>query len=189
MRNFPTRSYLAVLLTALTFVVLPPPAVADKTKVATVAIIDLQKILRESKAALDVVAQVEVYKNNFQEQIRLEEEELRSDEQELKRQRPILAQEAFDQKRRAFERRVTEVQRRVRERSRALDQVMRQSRQTLSREVRAIVSEMSGTNDFNLVLDRSQVVFFDNSVEITSDVMARLNERLPAIKVPPPKGE
>ncbi len=189
MRKLPAGSLLAVLLAALTFVVLSPPAAADKTKVAVVAIIDLQKILRESKAALDVVAQVEAYKNAFQDQIRLEEEELRSEEQELKRQRPILSQEAFDQKRRAFERRVTEVQRRVRERSRALDQVMRQSRQTLSGEVRAIVSEMSGTNGFNLVLERSQVVFFDNAVEITTDVMARLNKRLPAIKVPPPKGE
>ena len=189
MRNFPTRAFLVVLLTALTFVVLPPPAAADKTMAAAVAIIDLQKILRESKAALNVVAQVEVYKNTIQDQIRLEEEELRSEEQELKRQRPILAQEAFDQKRRAFERRVTEVQRRVRERSRALDQVMRQSRQTLSREVLAIVSEMAGTEGFNLVLDRSQAVFFNTTVEITNKVMVRLNKSLPKIKVAPPKGK
>ena len=189
MRKFPVRSLLAVVLAAWTFVVLPSPAAAETIKAAVVAIIDLQKILRESKAALDVVAQVETYKNAFQDQIRREEEQLRSEEQELKRQRPILAQEAFDQKRRAFERRVTEVQRRVRERSRALDQVVRQSRQTLSREVRAIVSEISKTSGFNLVLDRSKVVFFDNAVEITTDVMARLNKRLPAIKVPPPKGE
>ncbi len=189
MRIIAARSLLTVLLAALTILVLPPPASADKTGGAVVAILDWQEIFRKSKASLDVAAQVEVYKNAFQDRIRLEEEELRSEEQELKRQRPILAQEAFDQKRRAFERRVTSVQRRVRERNRALDQMKRQSRQTLSREVLAIVSEMSETDGFNLVLDRSQVIFFDKTVEITNKVMARLNKRLPVIKVPPPKGE
>ena len=189
MERNPTRTLLAILVAAFTILVLPSPASADKIKPAIIAIIDLQKILRESKASMNVSAQIEAYKNTFQDQIRVEEDKLRSEEQELKRQRPILAQEAFDQKRRAFERRVAEVQRRVRERSRALDQVMRQSRQTLSREVLGIVSEMAETDGFNLVLDRSQAVFFDTTVEITNKVMVRLNKNLPTIKVAPPTGK
>ena len=187
MRQLLTRFLFAVpFVVALT---LPVPAIGGETRAAVIAVLDLQKILRESNAAKTVAAQVETYKNGYQEQIRIEEEELRAEEQELKRQRPILAQEAFDQKRRAFERRVAEVQRRVRERSRALDRVVRQSRQKLSQEVLAIVSDMSAANGFNLVLERSQVVFFGKPLEITDEVMAQLNKRLPSIRVPPPEGQ
>ena len=104
--------------------------------------------------------------------------------QELVRQRSILAANAFAQKRREFEAKVAEVQRVVQARKKDLDGAYEYGVKQIQGAVIDIIAELSAIHGFNLVLSRQQIVFADSALNISEEVLLRLNERLPRVEVP-----
>lgn len=177
----------ALLLTA-------PATAQDKEQAdemlppAIVAVLDFQLVLRESAAAKDIRRQIEGYRKGYQDEIRKEEEKLRAEEAELKQQRAILSPEAFEERRQRFEQKVMEVQRKVQDRTRALDAAFNEAMDQLQSTLVPIVTDLTRTQRFNIVVEKSQVMFAATDLDITKDVIEALNKKLRTIKVPPPKG-
>ncbi len=159
-------------------------ALAQQIPQTRVAILDYQRILRDSAAAVDIRAQIERQRKIYQEEITKQEQELRAADQELGRQRAILSSEAFTQKRREFEERVAEVQRGVQTRKRELDQAYDYGIKQVQGALVEIIAELAEEHGFNLVLSRQQVVFADTSLNVSDEVLLRLNERLSNVVVP-----
>lgn len=160
----------------------------DALPPAIVAVLDFQLVLRESAAAKDIRRQIEVYRKTYQDEIKKEEDKLRAEEAELKQQRAILSPEAFEQRRQQFERKVIEVQRKVQDRTRALDAAFNDAMDKLQSTLIPIVTELTRTQRFNIVVEKSQVMFAATDLDITKDVIEALDKKLQTIKVPPPKG-
>ncbi len=171
---------LAVAATAA----VPAGAAAQEHPETKVAVLDFQRILRESAASVDIRAQIERQRQIYQEEITKQEQELRTLDQELGRQRAILSSEAFAQKRREFEERVAKVQQASQTRKRELDKAYDYGLRQVQGALTEIISELAGQRGFNLVLPRQQVVFSDAALNISDDVLLRLNERLPKVAVP-----
>ena len=70
----------------------------------SIAVLDIQRILRESLAAKSVRPQADKIRGKYQKEVRNQESQLRKAEQDLARQRAILSPEAYAQKRRKFDR-------------------------------------------------------------------------------------
>jgi outer membrane protein len=164
------------------------PALAQKLPSAVIAVIDSQRVWRDSKAATSARQQLEQFRGQFQQEIQREEERLRNEEQELGRQRAILAPDAFEGRRREFERKVQDLQRRVQERQRALEQSFNVTRGEINKVVIAVINDLSKDRGFTVVLDRAQVSFSADGLDITADVLRVLDQRIPQVKVQAPKG-
>jgi Skp family chaperone for outer membrane proteins len=153
----------------------------EQLKAPIVVIIDVQRILRESLSAQSVRTQIEGRRSTLRDEFAKLEEELRAAEQELARQRTVLSEEAFAEKREAYERRITEAQRMFDTSRRQLDE----SFQKALKEIQVAmfqVGEGLGTElNADLVLARSQVIFFNQDLDITDRVLERLNKQLPAV--------
>ena len=87
---------LAVCLTSS-----PTPAVAQDG--AVIAILDMERILRESKAAATLRAEIDKQRQAHQATLREQENALRTADQELARQRAVLSAEAFAAKRKELQ--------------------------------------------------------------------------------------
>ena len=159
------------------------PAAAQTMPDARIAIIDYQLIQQKSAALIDIKSQIERRRKIYQEEITLQEQELRAEDEELVRQRSILAADAFAQKRREFEARVAEVQRVVQARMKELDGAYEYGLKQIQGAVINIIAELSEFHGFNLVLSRQQIVFADSALNISEEVLLRLNERLPRVEV------
>lgn len=149
-----------------------------------IAVVDLQFVQQKSTAMIDIQAQLEQRRKVYQDEINVKERELRAADQELARQSSVLAAEALTQRRREFEARVAEVQRDVQRRKRELDQAYDAGRTQVQRAVIGIIAELAKTRGFNLVLLHQQIVFADNALNISDEVLQLLNERLPRVEVP-----
>ncbi len=160
------------------------PAAAQTLPDARIAIIDYQLIQQKSAALIDIKSQIERRRKIYQDEITLQEQELRAEDEELVRQRSILAADAFAQKRREFEARVAEVQRVVQARKKDLDAAYEYGVKQIQGAVINIIAELSEIHGFNLVLSRQQIVFADSALNISEEVLLRLNERLPRVEVP-----
>jgi len=151
-------------------------------------VVDVVLILRDSSAARSIRSQVERVRNSYQSEITKEENELRTADQELAKQRAILSPEAFAQRRRDLEKRVNEAQTEVQKRRRGLDQAFNEGMEKLQNAVIASVTELAQERRYEVVLPRSQVVAISATLDITPEVLKRVNQRLPNVTVTVPKG-
>jgi Skp family chaperone for outer membrane proteins len=156
---------------------------------AVIAVIDYQKIERESIAAQTLMEQVDDFRAVYQADITKQEDTLRAEREELERQQTILSAESFNEKRRAFETKYQELQRQVMDRTRILDRALAAARDEILRTVLVITGEFGADLGFNIVLEKSQTFFFRNSMSITDAVLMELNQRLPVVAASVPKPE
>ena len=149
-----------------------------------IAILNYQLIQKNSTAMVDIQTQIETRRKTYQEEISQQEKDLRADDQELVRQRTVLSAEAFALKRREFEAKVAQVQRQVQDRKRELDRAFEYGMNQVQLVINEIILELSREKNFNLVLSRQQIIFVNDSLNISSDIIRILNERLPLVQVP-----
>lgn len=153
-----------------------PPTVA--------AVIDYQRILREASAARSIREQIEQRRSAYQDEISEEEQRLQEADQAFAKQRSLLTPEALAERRREFEQEVVEVQRLVQERRRELDRASSLALNEVKKELIEIVTGIAEERGFNLVLPSSEVLFFARQIDLTEEVLAQLDARLPQVQVP-----
>ena len=158
-------------------------AQAQKLPPTVAAVIDYQRILREAAAARSIRGQIEVRRKAYQEEISKEEQRLHEADKEFAKQRSVLSAEAFAEKRRAFEQDVAEVQRTVQERRRELDRMSAAALNEVKEALIEIVTSIADERGFNLVLPSSEVLFFARSLDLTEEVLAKLDARLPQVRL------
>jgi Skp family chaperone for outer membrane proteins len=174
----------ARLAGALLFVCLWPPAVgAQRLPPAVVAVIDHERVLREAVAARSVRAQVDQRRDRYQIELAEAEQRLQARELELGRQRTVLTAEAFAGKREAFEGEVATAQREMQERRRTLDESATRALDRVRAMLVEVVTGMAESRGFNLVLPSSDVLFFSGQIDLTDEVLAEVNRRLPDVEV------
>lgn len=188
MKTFSFAFFLVTFL-SLTFVNSEVSAQDQSTSVAPtipIAIVDMKAVRQKSSAMASVRSQISEYRSGFQSQIQQEEEQLRAANQELARQRSILSADAFAEERKKFETRLAEVQRLVQKRRQELDQLREQSMVDIQSGLNEVIAEIARERGIILVLQREQTVLAARSLEITTEVIERLNVKIPNVVVPPP---
>jgi Skp family chaperone for outer membrane proteins len=172
-------------LVACTVLALTGLASAHAADPAVAIVVDFQSVVRNSDAAEEVQRQIDVLR---QQQFGALEEELRALEAELAEESNAMAPDEFAERRRMFERRVTDAQREAQARRAELDQALDQAMDRIRNQLVEVVAEIADEQGANVVLNRSQVVLFDQSLEFSEEALARLNEVLPAVEIEAPEG-
>ncbi len=151
------------------------------------AIIDVQKVLRESTAVSALSRKIEEQKVQHQEELREQERALRDADQELARQRSILSPEAYAKKRGELEQRVATLQREARNRKRGLDKVFTQGMKKVQAELDRVAKEIAEERGLDLILSKATVMLVEPEFELTQEAVRRLNDRLPDLPAAQPE--
>lgn len=159
-------------------------AIAEPLPPAVAAVIDYQRILRDAAAARSIRDQIEARRKSYQEEISKREQQLHEEDQAFAKQRSVLTPEAFAEKRREFEQRVADVQKLVQERRRTLDNVSVAALNEVKKALIEVVTSIADERGFNIVLPTSDVLFFARKIDLTDEVLAKLDARLPNVRVP-----
>lgn len=149
----------------------------------TVAIVDFQRVVRESIAAEGIQEQIDVYRQSYQDEFGQIEERLRAIEDELAEARATLPADEFAQRRRAFEEQITEAQQRAQVSRAALDQALETAMDEVRSTLVDIIAQIARERDADLVLSQSQIILADRDLDVTETALARLNEELPEVEV------
>lgn len=151
-----------------------------------VAVLDVQRILIDALAVKNIREQITKYGTSFEEEIEKERKEIRTANQELARQRTILSPEAFAEKRRKFEQRVVEVQRLVQQRQRELDISRNEAMIVVNKAYTGIVSKIANERNLAVILRKNQTAYAVTSLDITKEVLSRLDKKMPTVKISKP---
>ncbi len=171
----------ATLLAAFLWVAVHSGLGAQEPNSPVFAIIDVQRVLRESIAVKSLSRDIEQRKGQYQDELRKREEALRQADQELTRQRSILSAEVYAQKRGELERKVASHQREARKRKRGLEQLFASGMSKVRNELAKIAREIAEERGLDLILSKATVVIVKPEFEITEEAVSRLNTRLPDV--------
>ncbi|PWR24887.1 OmpH family outer membrane protein [Zavarzinia aquatilis] len=170
-------------LTAGIAVVPQVPAYAEEAEPATIAFVDVPRIMRDSAAAKSVRTQLERQEKAYEAEIKAQTDKLRADEDALKKQRASMAADAFAAKQKEFQAKVDglrqQVERRRQQMSFAQDDAMKKLEPVFNQIVAEVAKEVGAT----VVLDTARVLVSSNNLDITETVMSRLDAKLPTITV------
>lgn len=151
---------------------------------AQVAVVDVQRILQDAAVMRSIQQQLDKQKEQFQREVAAQQEQLRTAEQDLAKLRQSVAAEEFDRKRTDFESQVTAMGRALQERTRRLDVAFNQARNSAINTLDQVIAEVAKENGATLVISRQFIVYQAGTAgDITDEVMARMNARLPEIIV------
>ena len=149
----------------------------------SIGVVDVQMILRNSKASKSVRPQVEKLRKDYQDSVREREAELRKASQELQRQRAILSPQAFAKRRGAYEERARKAQVDFQNRKRRLDDAYSTAMRAVHRSMVIAAAKIAEEREFDVVLPKSLVLLADQKLDITTEVLRRVDETLPSIEV------
>lgn len=178
------RTFLLFLALAAGALSTAGPAPGQEVAPPVIAIIDVQKVLRDSEAVKALTGEIEQRRTQYQAELRKKEEQLRNADQELARQRTILSADVFAQKRNQLEEQVAAFQREAQERKRGLDQTFGRGMTQVQRQLSDIANEIAEERSIDLILSRVTVVMVRPQFDITDEALARLNARLPEVSMP-----
>ncbi len=162
------------------------PAGAQNSSVS-IAVVDVQSILRDSKASKSVRPQIEELRSTYQAAVRKREDELRGASENLQRQRAILSSDAFAKKRREYESKARAAQTEFQTRKRQLDGAYSIAMGKVQRSMLIAAAKVANERKLDLVLPKSIVILSAKDLDITKEVLERVDKTLPSVKVTMPK--
>ncbi len=177
-----TGHRLAILLGLIVLLVIMLASYAASAQ-STIAIVNIQKIMRESKAANAVRSQVKSKQKSFQAELDKKEKELQDKDKELAKQRSILSQEAFEQQYKAFRKTAAEAQQEIRQKRAQLDKGFTKALADIQKKVIEIVSAVAKEKGADMAISSSQILYGNPSLEITDEVLGRLDKQMPNLSV------
>jgi Skp family chaperone for outer membrane proteins len=148
-----------------------------------IAVVNVQQVLQESVAMQKVQEQVKVKRKSFQDEVVKKEESLRGEEKKLLEQRSLLAKEAFEEKAKELQTKVNDVNRTLQEKRIKYDTLYNQAVDEVQVAVNSIVGELAKEKNFKIALPKNAVLYSVSELDITKDVVTRLNTNLPKVKV------
>lgn len=157
-----------------------PMAYAQGTTVATV---NIQQVMGNSKAGKSVHDQLEKKQKDFQAEIAKKEEQLQKEDQELAKQQGVLAKAAFEEKVRAFRSKATDVQKEVQSKKALLDGAFERALAEIQKAVNEVIVDLAKEKGFAVAIPTSQILYGDPKLDVSEEVLKRLDDKLPKVEV------
>ena len=155
----------------------------QKFEPVSLAVVDFRGVLAKSSAAVSVRKQLDIERSKYKKEFADIEKKLRVAQQKLAKQRAIVTAEAFEKRARELKDKAREAQKRAQITNQLLKKSFDQSMNEIRKHLVKIIAEVAEETGAGVVLFRSAIVIAVKKLEISQEVLKRLNEKLPAVKV------
>lgn len=159
------------------------PAPVAAASGVSIAVVDVQALLNDSDAAMDVKKQAAELRNSYQKEFEELEKKLRGMEKDFVAQKDKLSEEQIVAKRKEFEKQLIDAQMQVKKRKKQLEDAVGKATDALRSKILEIVATMSTQRGYHLVISRNDVVIVSSELDVTREVLDKLNEDLKSIKL------
>ncbi|HEX4194430.1 MAG TPA: OmpH family outer membrane protein [Stellaceae bacterium] len=164
-----------------------PQGAAPQVAAPVIITVDVQQILRDSLVAKDVQAQMDQRTDRYTKEVSDQENELQKTQEELEKERTTLAPDAFNAKMRDFQGRYDTLDNRVQATRQALQQSYNDAMTKVENTALQIIADIAAERKANLVVAKAAVLFEAPELDITQEVIKRLDVKLPQVQLAAPQ--
>lgn len=170
-------------LVSMGMMLLSAVALAQSTPNAKIIVIDFDRVSRESLVGKDIASQMESNRVDIENLARTVQQQLTAEEEELKKQRSIISQDAFNERVRTFQQKAQNEQNRLQEIAQQARTAMQQANLEVQRVLRPIVKDVMDAKGANLVIDKALVSTHAAGLDVTTEVVEKVDAAMPSYKV------
>ena len=171
-----------VLIIIISILIFPSTLMADYPN-TSIGVIDLNKILSDADAAINAAEQIEEIAKEIENEIKLSDEEIIKEQNLLIESQSIMAPEAFESKRNAYESKVQNYNNERQSKLVKIDELIAVSRNEILSAIKPILEDVSNEKGLTIILEKTSVMLNAEKMDITNEVLKKLNKSLPTLKV------
>ena len=156
---------------------------SDQYPNTSIAIIDMNAILNDSKVAINANEQIQDITNTVQENINDNEKLLIEEQKKLLEAQQALAPEAFEERVVEYEKKVQDFQIASQEKLIELDKLIAEARARILDETEPILEKIAEEKGITVILELNSVILNADNMNITKLVIKELNKNLSKIEI------
>ena len=149
----------------------------------TTYFIDFKKVLNESKAGAEAQKILKKKLENEAKKFEKQEAELRKQEKEIISQKKLITNEEFKKKVEDLRKKVADLQKKKQQTFTNISKTRSEAKQKLLKAVKPIMKKYMEENKIKIVLDKGAVLLGDSKLEITSQIIDKLNKELKSLNI------
>lgn len=172
----------AVGSVSITFAQTPPANVP-----VVVGVLDVQLIMRDSKAAKSVKAALDKQAAAYQAELAQQENALRNADQQLMQQRASLPADEFNKKSNDLGLKVEALRQTAEKRRQQLQKMENGAMIQIEKTLLQAAADIAKQRGISLVLNKSAVLLNVQAYDITQEALKRLDAQLTSVKLPAPQ--
>jgi Skp family chaperone for outer membrane proteins len=178
----------SVYITASLFA--PNYVAAGDIKTPVIAIIDFQKITRNSKASATIRKQIADQYANYQSEIQRLQSDLEIERLLIQEKQKKISRKKFDALSKVYRNKAEKMQKLVDDRKQHLDQMYANGMRQVELELTSVIKNIASERGIDLILNKARgngnVIYANPEIEITKESQLRLNKRLPGLNLAKP---
>ena len=172
-----------IFFTFITFLSLAVHSSADSYPNTSIGVLDLNKVLLDAKAAKNAAEEIEKIAQDIENELKSSDENMIKEQNKLIEAQSIMAPEAFEIKRKEYEEKVQNYNIERQNKLISVDKLVESSRNEILNNLKPILEDMSDKKGITVILEKGTVLLNAETMDITDEVIKRLNKDLPKIKV------
>ncbi len=145
--------------------------------------VNVDQVIRDSKAGQALARQAREKKESIEASLAGTREGLEEERDSLAEQRSLLSEQAFRTKETTFQGKVQNFQRTVVEENRVMQAAVQETMSAIDAVLARILKEILESRELDMIVSRGAILTANPDHDLTSEVIARLDRRLPEIKV------
>ena len=172
------KNYKKFFFSIIVLLFLPNALMADLPKY-----LDFKFVLNESEAGKKAQAQLKKKLDNGVKDLSKQEKIIQEEEKKIIQQKKILSPEEYKKKVTELRKKVSDLQKK---RSKLLNTVANQrskARSELLKNLNPVVKEYMVEKNIRMVLDKKGVILADEKLDITNDIITKLNAKIKTLKL------
>ena len=153
------------------------PEAKKSMEVKRIALVDIGGVLRAADANNRVRELLDGQRAKFQEEFRAIEVDLQQSERDLLAKRELMAKDEYDKLVTEFQARVSSVQKEIQYKRRSIDNAYQKALSDIRGLAIEVITKIASEREIDLILKRDASVIFLPHLNISDEVLTRLNER------------
>ncbi len=150
---------------------------------AGTGVLDVEKIVKESSAMRDIQGKVSKKQDEYQKEVTKKQNELEAEQKKIEGKRNVLSKEAFEKESKAFEKKVEELKAFVDKKQNSLKKASLDSMSKVNDKIKEIIADIAKEKEFDVITPAAQTLYYKNDLDITEEVLKRLNKKITKVDV------
>ena len=171
-----------ILIIIISISIIPSVLMADYPN-TSIGVIDVNKILTDADASITAAEQIEKIAIEIEKEIKVSDDEIIKEQNLLIESQSIMAPEAFEAKRNEYESKVQKYNNERQSKLMKIDELIAVSRNDILSAIKPILEEISNEKGITIILEKTSIMLSAEKMDITNEVLKKLNKLLPTIEV------
>lgn len=154
-----------------------------ESKAGTIAVLDVDQIIKESYAMRDIQAKITKKQDEYQKEVSEKQDKLEKEQKKIESKKSILSQEAFEKESENFDKKIDELKTFVDKKQNSLKKASMEAMSKVNDKIKSIITQIAKEKGYEIIIPSSQTLHYNDELEITSEVLSRLNKSIKKVEV------